>query len=206
MEIFDDNINEEIYSEPGEGDTPENEPYDSLYDPVYTTTPSNWRENATPEERQEILFTRLANMEEDERTMFLKIVRHDTINELMDAISNLKSTSEETWKNVINKLQFLLNFNDNDTSKFDFNKMLKILLPLVAALAALLIGLRQSEKAEAEAADVPIDPSENPILAYMMKPDEEKEGDDESEIDIITGKLKSVVLSQCNKTINGFSY
>ena len=108
MEIFDDNIDEEIYSEPGEGDTPENEPYDSLYDPVYTTTPSNWRENATPEERQEILFTRLANMEEDERTMFLKIVRHDTINELMDAISNLKSTSEETWKNVINKLQFLL--------------------------------------------------------------------------------------------------
>ena len=148
----------------------------------------------------------MANMSEEDRTMFLKIVRHDNITELMDAISNLKTTSEETWKNVINKLQFLLNFNDADTSKFDFNKLLKALIPLVAALAGLLIGLRQAEKAEAEAADVPVDPDENPILAYMMKPDEEKEKDNDSEIDIITGQLKSVVLDQCNKMINGFSY
>lgn len=205
MNIFDDNIDNEIYVEPGEGDTPENEPYDGLYDSMYNT-PANWRENATPEQKQEILFTRIANMSEEDRTMFLKIVRHDNITELMDAISNLKTTSEETWRNVINKLQFLLNFNDADTSKFDFNKLLKALIPLVAALAGLLIGLRQAEKAEAEAADVPIDPDEDPILAYMMKPDEEKEKDNDSEIDIITGQLRSVVLDQCNKMINGFSY
>lgn len=205
MNIFDTDIENEIYMDPGEGDVPENEPYDGLYDSMYNT-PSNWRADATPEEKQEILFTRIANMSEEDRTMFLKIVRHDNITELMDAISNLKTTSEETWKNVINKLQFLLNFNDADTSKFDFNKLLKALIPLVAALAGLLIGLRQAEKAETEAADVPVDPDENPILAYMMKPDEEKEKDNDSEIDIITGQLRSVVLDQCNKMINGFSY
>ena len=162
--------------------------------------------NLTLEEKEALLLQRMSEMSEDEYNMLLKVVRHDDVNELMDAVKNLKSTSEQTWKNIISKLQFLLNFNDTEISKFDFNKALKILLPLLAALAALLIGLRQSEKAEAEAADVPIDPSENPILAYMMKPDEEKEGDDDSEIDIITGKMKSVVLSQCNKMINGFSY
>lgn len=160
----------------------------------------------TPEERQELLFQRISQMDEYEYNMLLKTVRCDNINELMDAMSNLKSTSESTWKNIISKLQFLLKFNDTETSKFDFNKLLKILIPLIAALAGLLIALRKSEKAEAEAADVPIDTTENPILAYMMKPDEEKEKDEDDELDPITGKLKSVVLSQCNKMINGFSY
>ena len=161
--------------------------------------------NLTLEEKEALLLQRMSEMSEDEYNMLLKVVRHDDVNELMDAVKNLKSTSEQTWKNIISKLQFLLNFNDTETSKFNFNKALKILLPLLAALAGLLIGLRQSEKAESDAADVPIDPNENPVLAYMMKPDEEKE-DDDSDIDPITGKIKSVVLAQCNKTINGFSY
>ena len=57
----------------------------------------------TPEERQELLFQRISQMDEYEYNMLLKTVRCDNINELMDAMNNLKSTSESTWKNIISK-------------------------------------------------------------------------------------------------------
>lgn len=199
---FDDEV---ITGDPGENGTPENEPYNGLQE-ILNTRPSNWRLHATPEERKNILLSRMSNMSDDDLTMFLKIIRHNTICELLDALENLKSTSEETWKTIIAKMQNLLNFNDPDTSKFDFNKMLRTLLPLVAALAGLLIGLRKAEIADSQSSDLSDDTLNDPIFKLMMEEDtQQSENDSDSDIDPLTGKIKSIVLTNCKKMIDGFS-
>jgi hypothetical protein len=192
-----------ILGDPGENGTFENEPYDGLQEDL-NSKPSNWRVDTTPNQRKEILLNRMANMPEEDLTMFLKVVRHDAINDTLDAIKNLKSTTEDTWKKVIGKLQLLLNFNDPDTSKFDFNKLLRILLPLLAGLAGLLIGLRKSEIEDAKSSDLPEELTNDPVFKKMTTLTKDDD-DDDSDIDPITGKLKSVVLNKCKNKLNGFS-
>ena len=210
MSIIADFDDEVVLGDPGEYGTFENEPYDGLQESL-NTKPSNWRINTTPEEKKEILLIRMANMSEEDLTMLLKTVRYDTINELMDALQNLKSTSEDTWKSIIGKMQNLLNFNDPDTSKFDFNKLLMVLLPLVAALAGLLIGLRKGEIADSRSSGLSDETLNDPVFKKMTENESKQNtqsnenNDEDSDIDQLTGKLKSVVLNKCKKLTDGFS-
>ena len=165
--------------------------------------PSAWHYNMSTEQKKAILNERIYSMSAYDRAMFLKIIREDAIDELLDAMKNLKNTAEETWKNIIYKLQNLLNFKDDDTSKFDFNKILKVLLPLVAALAALLLALKKAEKAESEASNVPSDIENDPVFKALYN--DTNNDDDDGDIDKITGKIKSIVLTNCKKEIDGFS-
>ena len=201
---FDDDI-----LEPGENGSPEDVPYEGAYDVLHTRNSKrlDWRTTMTQEERKTALLTRMANMSEDDYNMLLKVVRADAINETLDAISNLKGTSEEVWKKIISKLQFLSNFNDTETSKFDFNKLLKMLLPLLAGLAGLLIALKKSESAESDASGLPEEITNDPIFKEMKKAQEKKgnDDDDDSDIDPTTGKIKSVVIRHCKKSTKGFS-
>lgn len=199
MNIQADFEDEVITGDPGENGQPENEPYDGLYEMSYSS-PIGWNSSTPLEEKETILLNRMSNMPESDKTMFLKVVRYNVIAELIDAIQNLKGTSEETWKNIISKLQNLLNFNDSDTSKFDFNKLLTTLLPLVALLAGLLIGLKKSEIEDSKSSEGSDEIKNDPVYKALQN----KNIDDDSEIDIVTGKLKSVVLTKCNKMVEGF--
>ena len=195
--------------EPGENGSPEDVPYEGSYDTIlYKNSKTlDWRTSMSQDERKNALLTRMANMPEDDYNMMLKVVRADAINEMLDAISNLKGTTEDSWKKIINKLQFLTNFNDTETSKFDFNKALRTLLPLLAALAGLLIALRKSEAAESEASCLPDEIQNDPVFkAIKENRNKVKDiNDDDLQIDEITGKIKSVVLQNCQYSKKGFS-
>lgn len=171
-------------------------------------TETDWRKNPDKESKKKELENRLNNMSDEDKSMFMKILQFDFLLEVFEAIKNLKKTGESTWKSIINKGQNLQNINIKDVfTKFDFNAFLKILLPLLAALAALLIGLRQSDGAEIESADVPNEDYENDPLTVAIKKKETGELPDvfEDGIDPLTGKLKSVVMTLCEKELKGFS-
>lgn len=163
----------------------------------------------TFEEKEALLYQRMSRMNEDDYNMFLKVLRYDTLDELMDAMTNLKNTSEQTWKNIISKLQFLLKFDDTETSKFDFNKLLRILLPLIAMLAGLLIGMRKAELADSQSSDLSDETLNDPIFKKMIDAETDTpysvSNSEDTDIDQLTGKLKSVVLDKCKKLVGGFS-
>lgn len=192
------------------GDILIDESEENYYEYTSYTEKISWRDK-TPEQRYKILLNRMSDMDEYDRSMLLKIVRNDNINDILDALSNLKSTSETTWKNIINDIRFLLKFEDKDTSKFDYNKMLLTLLPLIAALAGLLIGLRKAEIADSQSSGLSDETTNDPVYKKMIEEESKQNSpnnennDEDSDIDQLTGKLKSVVLNKCKKLTDGFS-
>lgn len=166
---------------------------------MYNEPPINsydWRKNPTEEARQLELTKRLNNMSDEDKSMLMKIIHFDFIMEIMDAMKNLKDTSEEVWKNIISKGQRLLNINIKDENGINFNDFLGKLLPILAGLAALMIGLQQAKKAEIEASDVPNEDYENDPLTSSQN---------STDIDPITNEMGSIIMSMCSQQLNGFS-
>lgn len=139
------------------------------------------------------LYNKIKEMSNEERQMLLKVMQYNVLIETLQAIKNLKNTSEDTWKNILNKLKSLTNFKISN-NEFDFNESLKKLIPLVAALAGCLFAMREYEEASIDAAK----PEDN-ILTNKK-------------IDALNNekifnmnKKKSVILQQCDKKENGFT-
>jgi len=139
------------------------------------------------------LYQEMDNMTSRDRSVFIKLIQMNTINEALDAACNLKKTSESTWKRVLGKLNAIKGIkNATDKSGFDFDKLLEILLPALGMLAGTLLALRQFEKASSDAAK----PKEN-------KKDEELHLKAKAAIE--AKKIKSVILQYCSNNENGYS-
>lgn len=130
------------------------------------------------------IYEKLNNMDSETRRIVIKIVQFKAMMEMLKAIKNLKNTPKEVWQRVIYKLNAISGLNaGEDESGFDFNKMLKVLIPLLGTLAGILLGLRASEKAEQESA----------------------EPEQQEELEETVNKIQSVVLQYCQNNENGFS-
>lgn len=165
---------------------------DNEYDDEILNDESNFAEDTEENPSEDVenqikLQQKLESMTEDERILLMKVVQFDLIEEMLSAISNLKKTGAETWKSIISKLNTIKDIGVSDESGFDFKEFLKILLPLLGALAGTLLALRSADKKESEAADVDYDTDEIKAILNEDAP-------------------KSIVLSMCEKEINGFSF
>lgn len=147
------------------------------------------------------LSERLDSMDPEQKRLLVKMMQFKALKETLDAIKNLKSTSADTWKKIIKKLKNLSGIDIGpDKSGFDFNEMLKLLIPLLGALAGTLLGMRLSHKAEIEAATPKQDP-DNPDQD-ILSPEEIDAELKKAYDDMVR---KSVVLQMCDTETNGFS-
>lgn len=153
---------------------------------------NDWRKNPDRESKENELTKRLNNMSDKEKQMIIKFLQLDILLEMMDVLKNLKDTTEKTWKDIINKCKQIVNIKIKDIMDFDFDDFIKILLPLLAALAAIMIGLKQSKSSEIESSDT-LDEELNSMREKIQTTPNNNI------------KSKSVVLSMCEKEINGFS-
>lgn len=165
----------------------------------------DWRKNPNKEECGMELTKRLNNMSDEDRSMFMKLIHFDFITDVMSALKNMKDTPEIIWKNIISKGQKLMNIKITNDNGFDFTEFLKVLLPALAGLAALMIGLKQAKKAEIESSDVPNEIHDNDPLTKNITKKENGEFDNNSEIDPLTGKVRSIILTMCDQQLNGYS-
>ena len=164
-----------------------------IYDDEILNDESNFAEDTEENPSEEFenrikLQQKLESMTQDERDLLMKIVQFDLLEEMMSAMKNLKKTGADTWKNIIGKLNSIKDISVSDESGFDFKEFLKIILPLLGALAATLLALRESDKKESESADVDYDTEEiKKIKESVPSP-------------------KSIVISMCENETNEFSF
>lgn len=144
------------------------------------------------------LAQKLDEMPKHTRRGVIKVMQYKILDEVLNALANLKKTSEREWRSVINKMQAISGINiGDDKSKFDFNGLLKKLIPMVALIAGMLLALRESEREESE----------------VSKPEDNKDSSTlnaekaavENEIKFELEKAKSVILQYCSENKNGYS-
>lgn len=147
------------------------------------------------------LSQRLDEMKPEEKRLLVKTMQFKILKEILDAVKNLKSTTADTWKKVMGKLEAIIGIDiGEDKSGFDFNAMARALLPLIGSLAGTMLAFRAAHKAEIDAA-TPITDPDNP-LSEIKDPDfSEKELKRENDSFV----RKSIVIQMCNSKENGFS-
>lgn len=147
------------------------------------------------------LSQRLDEMKPEEKRLLVKTMQFKILKEILDTVKNLKSTTADTWKKVMGKLEAIIGIDiGEDKSGFDFNAMARALLPLIGTLAGTMLAFRAAHKAEIDAA-TPITDPDNP-LSEIKDPDFSKK---ELEREYDSFVRKSIVLQMCNKKEKGFS-
>jgi len=157
---------------------------------------STEQENTTQEQinARVKLQKRLSQMSQSERDTLVKLVRYDTIMELLDAIKNLKKTSKETWENILKKLKAVADIDTKDGG--DIKNILLAMIPLVGALAGTLLALRENERLEIESAEPSDDnnPAKDPSFTAELQT-----------LTDTTSSTESLVLKLCAENSLGFS-
>lgn len=144
------------------------------------------------------LAQKLDEMPKHTRRGVIKVMQYKILDEVLNALANLKKTSEREWRSVINKMQAISGINiGDDKSKFDFNGLLKKLIPMVALIAGMLLALRESEREESEASKPEDDKDSSTLNAEKAAV--------ENEIKFELEKAKSVILQYCSENKNGYS-
>ena len=144
------------------------------------------------------LAQKLDEMPKHTRRCVIKVMQYKILDEVLNALANLKKTSEREWRSVINKMQAISGINiGEDKSKFDFNKLLNKLIPMVALIAGMLLALREAEKEESEVSK-PDDDPESPVLNA-------EKAAVENQVKFEIEKAKSIILQYCSENKNGFS-
>jgi len=144
------------------------------------------------------LAQKLDEMPKHTRRGVIKVMQYKILDEVLNALGNLKKTSEREWRSVINKMQAISGINiGEDKSKFDFNKLLKKLIPLVALIAGMLLALREAEREEAEISK-PEDGADSPVLNA-------DKAAVENNVKFEIEKAKSIILQYCYENKNGYS-
>ncbi len=144
------------------------------------------------------LAQKLDEMPKHKRRGVIKVMQYKVLDEVLSALSNLKKTSEREWRSVINKMQAISGINiGEDKSKFDFNKLLNKLIPMVALIGGMLLALREAEKEESEVSK-PEDDAKSPVLNAEKAAAENK-------VKFEIEKAKSIILQYCSENKNGFS-
>lgn len=130
------------------------------------------------------LYQKLDNMPPFKRMVFLKMMQFRVISDVLSAVENGKNTPKSVWRSVIGRLYAIKDINvGKDKSGIDFRKVIATLLPIIGTLAGLFLALRESEKAERNAAE----------------PEQIEEINTEAQ------KYQSIVLQMCKSNQNGFS-
>ena len=137
------------------------------------------------------LYQMLDRMSRNEKEMFVKIIQQDALMDVLNSMKNLKKTSSENWKKSIGKLISIKDIKLKTKDKFNFNKMLDILIPSLAFLAGTLLAMRESERKDIEAAAPPDE--KNPLFDPVYERDAKKSIE------------KSIILQYCHNKENGFS-
>lgn len=140
-----------------------------------------------PEEKVK-LYKKIKDMTARERELFIKIIQYDAIVQTLEAIKNLKKTTAEEWKRIISKLNSLKDIKISP----ELNKIIKTITPLVAALAGMLLAMREAEKKESLAAEPENNPLDDPLFEKEAK-------------SLFDSSFGSVILKMCSQKINGFS-
>lgn len=162
-------------------------------------------EEEKEKERKKLrLYKWLEEQSTEYRDMFFKMIQLDAIMEMFEALKNMKKTPGDVWKNVIAKLKNAakLPVSSEEKKKFDFKKFVEILLPILGALAATLIAIKDAEGEEIEAAKKLNEKTED-----EMTPEEKTEAKNKALIkeEQAEALKKSIVLSLAEAKQNGFS-
>ena len=138
------------------------------------------------------LYRMLERMSAWEKEMFVKIIQQDAMMDVLNAVKNLKKTSEEEWKRTIGKLISIKGMKTSGNGNFDFNGMLDKMIPALAFLAGMLLAMRESERKDSESAE-PND-ADNPLVS-----------DPNIESGIEGLSEGSIIMRYCKNMENGFS-
>lgn len=134
-------------------------------------------------------------LDQDEKNIFIARLQLNSIDKLLNAIKEGKKTTKETWKNVLNRLNFIKGFKaiyEDEIKSINFQSIIQALIPLAGALAATFLALKESDKKESESAE----PEENELLTEdLLKLENVNE----------RNKEKSLIIQYCNENKNGFS-
>jgi len=185
--------------------TDNEENIDEATDNVGETVNPLSEEEKEKERKKLRLYKWLEEQSTEYRDMFFKMIQLDAIMEMFEALKNMKKTPGDVWKNVIAKLKnaATLPVSSGEKKKFDFKKFVEILLPILGALAATLMAIKDAEGEEIEAAkklneDKPDD---------EMTPEEKTEAKNKAIVkeEQAEALKKSIVLSLAEAKRNGFS-
>lgn len=134
-------------------------------------------------------------MEQDEKNTFAAKLQLEAIDKLLDAIKEGKKTTKEAWKNVLNRLNIVKDFEiiyEDEIKNVNLQSIIQKIIPLAGALAATFLALKESDKKESESAE----PEENELLTEdLLKLENVNE----------RNKEKSLIIQYCNENKNGFS-
>ena len=134
----------------------------------------------------------LSSMGADDLVMFFKMVYVETLEDILDAMKNIKKTATETWTAIITKLNSLKGMKI-DFGGITLGELVEKLLPLVCAFAAVSLALRDADREESKRSANPDMTDEEKKNLEILK----KESEDELN--------KSIVLSLAKAKENGFS-